>query len=161
MRLETEVTSSPFNDEKFLQLVATAPLVSIDLIIRSEDHRVLLGRRTNRPAKGFWFVPGGSIRKNERIASALERISKTELGQPLILKEARFLGVFEHLYEDNFLGADDVDTHYVVLAYECRLDSSAPVKLDGQHSEARWWRVDELLESESVHENTKAYFTEE
>ena len=155
------MTSSPVNDEKFLRLVATAPLVSIDLIIRSEDQRVPLGKRTNRPAKGYWFVPGGSIRKNERIASAFERISKTELGQPLKLKEARFVGVFEHLYEDNFLGADDVDTHYVVLAYECRLESAAPIKLDGQHSEARWWHVDELLESESVHEKTKAYFTED
>ena len=153
------MTSIPGNDEKFLRLVATAPLVSIDLIIRSEDYRVLLGKRTNRPAKGYWFVPGGSIRKNERIASAFERISKTELGQPLTLKEARFLGVFEHLYEDNFLGADGVDTHYVVLAYKCRIDSSAPIKLDGQHSEARWWDVDELLESESVHEKTTAYFT--
>ena len=161
MRLETEVTSSPVNDDRFLNLVAIAPLVSIDLIIRSEDHRVLLGKRTNRPAKDYWFVPGGSIRKNERIASAFERISKTELGRALKLQEARFLGVFEHLYEDNFLGADDVDTHYVVLAYECRLESAATVKLDGQHSEARWWNVDELLESEAVHENTKAYFTED
>lgn len=161
MCFETQVTSSPVNDEKFLSLVAAAPLVSIDLIIRSEDHRVLLGKRTNRPAKGFWFVPGGSIRKNERIASAFERISKTELDQPIKLKQARFLGVFEHFYEDNFLGADDVGTHYVVLAYECRLDSAALIELDGQHSEARWWDVDELLESESVHEKTKAYFTED
>ncbi|MDX1528706.1 MAG: GDP-mannose mannosyl hydrolase [Gammaproteobacteria bacterium] len=152
------MTPRTVNDEKFLSLVATAPLVSIDLIIRSEHRRVLLGKRTNRPAKGFWFVPGGSIRKNERIAGALERISETELGQRLKFKEARFLGVFEHLYEDNFLGADDVDTHYVVLAYECRLDSSVPIRLDGQHSEARWWDVDELLESEAVHEKTKAYF---
>ena len=152
------MTPRTVNDEKFLSLVATAPLVSIDLIIRSEHRRVLLGKRTNRPAKGFWFVPGGSIRKNERISGALERISETELGQRLKFKEARFLGVFEHLYEDNFLGADDVDTHYVVLAYECRLDSSVPIRLDGQHSEARWWDVDELLESEAVHEKTKAYF---
>ena len=111
--------------------------------------------------KGFWFVPGGSIRKNERIWSAVERISKTELGHPLRLKEARFLGVFEHIYEDNFLGADDVGTHYVVPAYECRLHSSVPIKLDGQHSGARWWAVDELLESAWVHEKTGAYFAKD
>ncbi len=147
--------------EKFLDLVATAPLVSIDLIVRNADDRVLLGKRTNRPAKGFWFVPGGSIRKNERITKAIERISKTELGHPLKLKEARFLGVFEHLYEDNFLDAEDVGTHYVVLAYECRIDPAAAIELDGQHSEARWWDVNALLENDSVHENTKAYFSKD
>ncbi len=152
------MASSPVPEEKFLELVATAPLVSIDLIVRNEDDRVLLGKRTNRPAKGFWFVPGGSIRKNERIAAAFERISKTELGYQLKLKQASFVGVFEHLYDDNFLGAADVGTHYVVLAYECRLDPTASFKLDGQHSEAKWWGVDELLESASVHDNTKAYF---
>lgn len=155
------MTSSPVDHDKFLDLVATAPLVSIDLIVLNEHDRVLLGKRTNRPAKGYWFVPGGSIRKNERIAKAIERISKTELGHPLKLKKARFLGVFEHLYEDNFLGADDVGTHYVVLAYECRIDPEAAVELDGQHSEARWWDVNALLESASVHENTKAYFSKD
>ncbi|HSS66429.1 MAG TPA: GDP-mannose mannosyl hydrolase [Gammaproteobacteria bacterium] len=147
-------------DRNFLSVVASAPLVSIDLIVRNEAGQVLLGKRTNRPAKGYWFVPGGSIRKNERLAEAFERISGTELGHPLELKQARLLGVFEHLYEDNFFGADDVSTHYVVLAYQCRLDRAARIVLDGQHSEARWWEVSELLDSASVHMNTKAYFTE-
>lgn len=144
--------------KKFLNIVASAPLVSIDLIVRNGEGAVLLGKRTNRPAKDYWFVPGGSIHKDERLASAFERISSTELGRPLKLKQARFLGVFEHLYDDNFLGADDVSTHYVVLAYGCDLDTADRIVLDGQHSEARWWRVDELLESGSVHANTKAYF---
>lgn len=145
-------------DKHFLNVVASAPLVSIDLIVRNEDGAVLLGKRTNRPAKGYWFVPGGSIRKNERLVNAFERISTTELGCPLELKEARLLGVFEHLYEDNFLAADDVSTHYVVLAYECDLGTADRIVLDGQHSEARWWKVNELIDSASVHAYTKAYF---
>ena len=58
----------------FLKVIDAAPLVSIDLIIRNPKSEVLPGKRLNRPAQGFWFVPSGCIRKNERIAEALERI---------------------------------------------------------------------------------------
>jgi colanic acid biosynthesis protein WcaH len=36
--------------------------VSIDLIVRDADGRVLLGLRNNRPARDWWFVPGGIVR---------------------------------------------------------------------------------------------------
>jgi hypothetical protein len=54
-------------EDDFAFIVRNAPLVSIDLIIRDPEHRVLLGRRVNEPAKGHYFVPGGAIRKNETI----------------------------------------------------------------------------------------------
>ncbi len=47
----------------FLKVIDAAPLVTIDLIIRNPKSDVLLGKRLNRPAQGFWFVPGGRIRK--------------------------------------------------------------------------------------------------
>jgi len=39
----------------------------------------------------------------------------------LAFKDARFLGVFEHLYPTNFTEKEDFGTHYVVLAYEIRI----------------------------------------
>jgi colanic acid biosynthesis protein WcaH len=39
-----------------------------------------MGWRGNDPARGTWFVPGGRIRKNEKIADAFERIIRTETG---------------------------------------------------------------------------------
>jgi hypothetical protein len=71
------------NDTAFLEVVRNAPLVSIDLIVRDHDGRILVGRRVNQPAKGTWFVPGGSIRKGETLARALARISDAELGVAL------------------------------------------------------------------------------
>jgi len=49
-------------------------LVSIDLIIRNARDEVLLGLRSNEPAKGFYFVPGGMIRKGERLGEAFASI---------------------------------------------------------------------------------------
>lgn len=143
-------------DDEFLRIVDATPLVSIDLILRNERGEVLLGQRLNRPAQGTWFVPGGRIRKNERVQEALRRISERELGVPI--DDAKLLGVFDHLYEDNFRGVPDISTHYVVLGFAAQLPSAAPIIADNQHGELKWWRVEELLPSPSVHENTKAYF---
>ena len=144
------------NDEQFLRIVEATPLVSIDLLIRNERGEVLLGKRLNRPAKDFWFVPGGRIRKGERVTAALARISQRELG--VCVSDAKLLGVFDHLYEDNFLSAPGVNTHYVVLGFAAQLPLGTTLTPDDQHSELRWWRVEELLENSEVHNNTKAYF---
>lgn len=144
--------------EQFLEVVERAPLVSIDLVVRRADGRVLLGKRTNEPAKGCWFVPGGRIHKNERRAAAFRRICEAELGKPFSIDVARFIGVFEHFYPTNFAAQPGSGTHYVVLAYE--LDAiDLPGKLPAdQHGEFDWFEPKRILETEEVHENTKAYF---
>ena len=144
------------NDADFLRIIEATPLVSIDLILRNAHGEVLLGRRANRPAQGLWFVPGGRIRKNERVNEALLRISRRELGMEI--SQAKLLGVFDHLYPDNFLGAPDVSTHYVVLGMEAMWPAGASVQADDQHDEFKWWTVAEILAADAVHENTKAYF---
>ena len=105
------------DDQKLLQVIDSTPLVSIDLILQNSMGEVLLGKRTNRPALNSWFVPGGRIRKNERIAEAFKRISLKELGCELSLENAELLGGFDHIYEDNYLNQKGINTHYVVLAY--------------------------------------------
>jgi colanic acid biosynthesis protein WcaH len=144
------------NDPDFLRIVAATPLVSIDLILRNARDEILLGRRTNRPAQGRWFVPGGRIRKDERVPEALRRISQREVGWEL--REAKLLGVFDHLYPDNFAGAPGISTHYVVLGMEARWPRDLAPIADAQHEALKWWGEDELLASPDVHENTKAYF---
>jgi len=149
---------------KFLSLadlstvVRLAPLVAIDLIIRNRDGEVLLGLRNNEPAKGFYFVPGGMILKNERLGEAFARLVKNETNLSAALEDARLLGAYQHFYANNRFGEAGYGTHYVVLGYELKLADTAGLKSDAQHSELRWWSESELLLSERVHENTKAYF---
>lgn len=143
--------------EDFLHVVRHAPIVAIDLIVRNERGEVLLGLRNNEPAAGTWFVPGGRVLKNERLADALERIARDEIGVKVSASDARFFGPYEHLYQENFARLPGLSTHYVVLAFELAVGSS-PAPADDQHSEMRWWTPEELLASPGVHENTKAYF---
>ena len=46
-------------DDQLLEVIKNAPLVSIDIIVKNKDGKILLGFRNNEPAKNTWFIPGG------------------------------------------------------------------------------------------------------
>lgn len=146
------------DQQNFLSIIDTTPLVSIDLILENNQGKILLGKRTNKPAMGFWFVPGGRIRKNETLDDAMQRISQTELGIRFSINDADLLGAYDHIYDDNFAGAEAINTHYVALAYQLSVSDGVILTADKQHSEMTWWDKKELLTSPAVHQNTKAYF---
>jgi len=151
------VSPIALSSAEFRTVVRLTPLVSIDLVIRNARDEVLLGLRNNEPAKGFYFVPGGAIRKNESLEIAFARIMKTEVGCDAAFADARFLGIYQHFYPTNRFGEAGYGTHYVALDYEIALPEGAAVKGDDQHSELSWWSEAALFASDRVHDNTKAY----
>ena len=146
------------NQDEFLNVIDKAPLVSIDILLKDADGKVLLGYRNNRPAQGFWFVPGGRIRKNETLEQAMLRISLAELGFEISIANTHLIGAFDHIYDDNFKGASGVNTHYVALGHEFNLPADQSITIDSQHEQVKWWSIKDLLNSDAVHNNTKAYF---
>ncbi len=143
--------------EIFKCIIKNTPLISIDLIVENKEGKILLGLRKNKPAQGYYFVPGGRIFKNETIEEAFRNISKNELGMDFDIKDADFLGVFQHFYEDNYFGDDGFGTHYVVLAYHLKIEDTLNLP-DEQHSEYIWLTPEEILKNEKVHKYTKNYF---
>lgn len=143
--------------EDFATVVRSTPLVSIDLLVENRRGEYLLGRRNNRPAQGFWFVPGGRVQKDETLACAFERLTRAELGQTMTFGQGRFYGVWQHFYGDNF-GGEDFSTHYIVLGFRLQVDSQALRLPDEQHAAWRWQLPEALLASTDVHDNTRAYF---
>ena len=146
--------------QDFIKIIKDTPLVSIDLIVKDERGCVLLGLRKNKPAQGFWFVPGGRIYKDERIADALARIGLEEIGTALSPDQVRFIGVFEHLYENNVADIPGISTHYICLACKVIQSMTLGQLPISQHDDWRFWNVDELLASGEVHPNTKGYFSQ-
>lgn len=118
----------------------------------------MLGLRANRPAQGYWFVPGGRILKDERLGDALVRVVRRELGTAVPLDGWRGAGVYEHHYDDNFAGVAGVSTHYVVLPHRLALKADVEIAGDNQHDSLRWFPIGELLSRDDVHPYTKAYF---
>jgi len=143
---------------EFCEIIRLTPLVAIDLVVRCKNGRVLVGRRTNEPARGLLFVPGSRISKNETRAAAFKRIGREELGSDVELEQAKFLGAYDHIYATNRFEQKGFGTHYVTLAYELWLDLDLALLPKDQHAEYYWLTPSQLLRSSEVHENTKAYF---
>lgn len=153
--------------EKYIDVIEHTQLVSIDLVIYDDQYRVLVGKRKNEPARGMWFVPGSRLYKGETIPEGVKRVARDEVGIDLTRDECELIGVFDHIYDTNFLERTDVNgklipTHYVAIGFAAEIDS-AEVKRNavlGQHSEMAWMPMDELLGRDDVHQLTKNYLNE-
>ena len=152
----TKNSNTFIDDTVFKDIIEHTPLVSLDLVVKNRG-KVLLGKRVNKPAKGYWFTIGGRILKNEKISDTITRIAREELGT-VLSNSPRFIGVFEHLYDDSIY--EGVSTHYINLVYEVEIDD-LPALPDDQHDAYRWFSVSELLESENVHRYIKDIFLRE
>ncbi|MFQ3176207.1 MAG: colanic acid biosynthesis protein WcaH [Psychromonas sp.] len=146
-----------FLDETtFKTVIASSPLISIDLVVKNTKGEYLLGYRNNRPAQGFWFVPGGRILKNETMDDAFIRLCQDELGVSLTRQQAVFLGPFEHFYDDYVFG-EDITTHYVVLGYALTIDIDLANLPQDQHNQYAWFTANEMHLREDVHSHSKWY----
>jgi len=144
--------------ELFSSIVEHTPLISIDLIVENSEGKVLLGKRVNEPAKGFWFVPGGRVFKDETLDNAFSRTLQEEIGLDLVRNESKFYGLYEHFYKNNVFN-NNFSTHYIVLAHKIITD--AELTLNNQHESYQWFSKEELLERDDVHKYTKDYFQED
>lgn len=144
-------------DSEFQKLVSSAPLVSIDIVVKNSDGESLLGMRTSGPAKDFWFVPGGRIRKDEKIEEAFRRICDDELGGKMEIADAEFLGFFEHFYDDSSF-SEKISTHYVVLAFLIIMKKPREFFPNYQHEEFRWFTEEMISSEEMVHDYSRMYF---
>ncbi len=148
------------SEDTFSTVIKSTPLVSIDLVVKNKQGHALLGRRLNKPAKDYWFVPGGRIQKDESLSDAFKRLTHDELGQKFNIKQAELLGPFDHFYSDNVFG-HKFSTHYVAIAYVLIVDKDlCQLPINVQHERYQWFERDELLISDEVHLHTKWYFNE-
>ena len=135
-------------EEDWEMIVANVPIVSVDLLVRY-DEGLLFGKRTNEPAKGYWFLPGGRVQKGETRTEAVDRIAKEELGLSVEIVES--LGAFEHIYET--ADVDGVDTkHYLANGYVVKRDSGQ-LRPDDQHENIQVFESSPDL----LHQNIRVY----
>lgn len=129
-------------------IVANVPIVSVDLLVQYEDG-LLFGKRTNEPAQGYWFLPGGRVQKGETRHNAVDRIAEEELGLSVEIVES--LGAFEHIYDTSDVEGVDAK-HYLANGYVVEV-IGGQFRPDGQHESLR------VFESvpDPLHQNIRAY----
>ena len=157
--LDIDSNSNPTNDlldqSIFKTVVASAPLVSIDLCFVFEG-KLLLGLRQNEPIKGQWFTPGGRLRKNERWQDGLIRIAKSELGMDVVVENFELMGVWDHFYHCSAV-SQNVSTHYVNLPHVSFLDDCPSLTLDDQHLSSEFFNIDSITVENGYHEYVSNY----
>lgn len=151
------------SDHEFTRAVAALPLVSIDICVTGPNGSLLLGKRNNAPARGWWFTPGARIRKNEAIADALARVLRDELALPnAMAARATLMGAWDHFYPDSAFDAN-TSTHYVNLPHwlqltQAEMDALHPPQGGReQHARWQWWPLDTATQDPSVHACVQTY----
>jgi colanic acid biosynthesis protein WcaH len=127
-------------EETFGACLDALPQVCVEVLLE-RDGEVLVARRTNEPASGEWFWPGGRLYKGERLEAAARRIGREELGVDVDVVDR--VGVYSHFWDTaSVAGADS--RHTVNVAYHVRQhDTDGAVELDDQHDAYRFVTADD------------------
>lgn len=112
------------------------PLVGVGAVI-VEDGRILLVKRKNEPNRGKWSIPGGLVRKGERIKDALKREIREELGVDITIGDVACV-TDEIIRDEN----GDVEYHYVIIDFYGSIKGKPKPMSDAE--EARWFELDEV-----------------
>lgn len=107
---------------------------SVDLVVMYSGG-VVLGRRSNEPAKGSWFLPGGRLQKGERLEETVHRVAEEEVGLEVTIRQQT--AVHDHFYDvhdvDGVVTKQYVSHGFLVEAAA----GSSPVAADDQHDEVK------------------------
>ncbi|BAN47376.1 NUDIX hydrolase [Metapseudomonas resinovorans] len=103
--------------------------LSSHAVITNQDNQVLMLKATY--GECGWGLPGGSFDPGETIHEALERECREELGVNVVAHH--LTGVYYHsAYESQS------------FIFRCELAEPAPIQLSFEHSEYRYFSLDEL-----------------
>jgi colanic acid biosynthesis protein WcaH len=122
-------------EDLFAEFTARMPQVCVEVVLDTEAG-ILLAKRTNKPAKGEWFWPGGRLYKGEKLESAAHRVAREELGIDVAIEER--LGVYAHFWETSAV-AGEASRHTVNVVF--RVTPGEPefeIVLDEQHEAYRF-----------------------
>lgn len=157
-----EVHDEYIPERTFATCLERLPQVCVEVVVRTDvdddgdgdDVGVLLVRRTNEPAAGEWFWPGGRLYKGEHLDDAAHRIARAELDIEVHLEER--LGVHSHFWTATSV-AGVSERHTVNVVYRASpVEDDPDIGLDDQHDDYRWLTDP----SAELHEYVRRYVRE-
>jgi ADP-ribose pyrophosphatase YjhB (NUDIX family) len=122
------------------RILRSMPIPCVDLRVRDSGGRILLLRRSNAPAQGAWWFPGGRVHFGEPREAAVRRKLLEECG--LEVGTLREVGTFDLLLDD---GA----AHSITTLFDVGV-RPGEVRLDSQSLGFEWRAPDQWL-AEPLH----------
>lgn len=145
-----EVHDEHVPEATFGTCLAHLPEACVEVVVE-HDGGVVLARRTNEPARGEWFWPGGRLYKGEGLEDGARRVAREELGLPVEVRE--LLGARSHFWDRSSVAGVE-ERHTVNLVYRVEpADADPTIVLDDQHDAHRVLREPEP----GLHEYVRAY----
>lgn len=105
--------------------------ISAHAVIGNNKNNILLLKQTYTDK--HWGLPGGSPEKNESIHDTLIRECHEELGCEIKIKYLS--GIYYHEKYNSY-----------AIIYRCELPSDCIIRLSKEHSEYKYFHIDELSE---------------
>ena len=93
------------------------PKLMVDVVVPSEEGRILLIRRATDPYEGYWALPGGFVEVGETLEDAAAREAEEETG--LKVEVVRLVGVYSEPDRDP-------RGHNISCAYLARVREGEP-----------------------------------
>jgi ADP-ribose pyrophosphatase YjhB (NUDIX family) len=94
-------------DEVFYKCQEFFPFCCVDIVVIKDDGFILTRRAIGKDS-GLWHLPGGIVKKLERLEDRAHRAAHDELGIEIEIRQ--YLGIFERISKDR---------HDICHAYLC------------------------------------------
>jgi len=106
-------------EKEYCKIFSQVPRITVDAVVFNKKSEVLLVKRDIPPHKGSWHLPGGMVKKGERVSQAAARKIKMETG--LKIKLQKFVGLWDSPKRSKapmvFKSGRKVITHDITLVF--------------------------------------------
>jgi colanic acid biosynthesis protein WcaH len=121
-------------EELYIQIMENVPILCVDLIVKNKG-KILLVKRKNKPLKGHYWLPGGRVNKNEKLASAAKRKCLEECG--IKVGKVKELGTYEYIGKDAIFDKVKTGIHTTSVVFEIK-SPRQEIKVDKNHEDYIW-----------------------
>ena len=121
----------PLPEAEFRDIYRRVPRLTVEVVI-ADSRGLLLTRRDIEPCRGLWHLPGGTVLFGERLAGAVVRVARRELG--VEVSDSIQLGCIE--YPSHFEHGLD---HPVGIAFRVT-GYSGDLRISSEASAHGWFR---------------------
>ncbi len=121
--------------ELYRQFLENLPLACVDIAIVANGS-VLLVKRKDPPARGEWWLPGGRVRKGERMRDAARRKAAEEVG--VSCHVGPLLYTAETMFPDGPHGVAVHSINSCFMLYPAEAVPVPEVRLDEHHLGWKW-----------------------
>jgi len=132
------MNSKRIPDKLFQEIKKSVPLSCVDMILIKDDKFFLVKRKIS-PYKNKWCLPGGIIKRGQKITDKLYQVGKEELG--VQFKIVRPLGFYEKMYNYRH----DITHCFIVTTKD------VDIILDSQSYKGKFFK--------KIPKNTASFFT--